>query len=92
MICPKCRIAQAHRSHRRGPIEDLAALFAIYPYRCHGCSHRFLERETRVNRGAVQRKRTRRDLLLYGTFLLMFLAVLYLMTRPSPPPPDGDDG
>ena len=92
MICPKCRAAQAHRSHRRGPIEDLAALFAIYPYRCHGCSHRFLERETRVERGAAQRKRTRRDLLLYGTFLLMFLAVLYLMTRPSAPPPDDDDG
>lgn len=92
MICPKCRAAQAHRSHRRGLIEDVAALFAVCPYRCHGCAHRFLARETRADRGAVQRKRKRRDLLLYGTCFLLLLAFLYyVISRNSVPYPEDDD-
>lgn len=42
MDCPKCKADQAHRSHRQGPRERLASLFAFYPYRCNACQHRFL--------------------------------------------------
>jgi hypothetical protein len=42
MECPKCKADHAHRSHRHGPAEWLASLFACYPYRCNACQHRFL--------------------------------------------------
>jgi hypothetical protein len=96
--CPKCKTDQAHRSHRRDVKERLAALFAIYPYRCHGCEYRFLrfryaspeaivsghapvEREIRATRAALEWKRKRRELLLYGVGFLLFLAFLYFITR-----------
>jgi len=91
VICPKCSAARAHPSHRRGFVEHVAALFAFYPYRCHGCGRRFLERQVRAATSALQQKRTRRYFMLYGT-LLLFLAVLYFfMTRLSSPPPDDDE-
>ena len=43
MTCPKCKSDTAHRSHRRNLLEQAAAVIAIYPYRCHKCSHRFLK-------------------------------------------------
>jgi hypothetical protein len=41
MLCPKCKIDHAHRSHRKG-LERLVGIFGYYPYRCRECGHRFL--------------------------------------------------
>lgn len=97
MICPKCKAPRAHRSHRKGLIEHLVGLFAIRPYRCHACEHRFLqfrysvgvssagdsstEREIRATRSSLKWRRKRREFLLYGTCFLLFLAFLYYITR-----------
>ena len=43
MTCPKCKSDSAHRSHRRGLFEQIAGLFAFYPYRCRKCEKRFLK-------------------------------------------------
>ena len=108
MVCPKCRADQAHRSHRRGLVEQLASLFAVYPYRCRACENRFLrfrysaqelppsgnpsaEREVRSTRSAIQWKRKRRELLLYGTCFLVFLAILYFIVR-VPGVPSSENG
>jgi hypothetical protein len=42
MVCPKCKTDRTHRSHRQGLTERLASIFALYPYRCAHCAHRFL--------------------------------------------------
>jgi hypothetical protein len=42
LLCPNCNRPFARRSHRSGPIEFLASLVLIYPYRCQVCGHRFL--------------------------------------------------
>ena len=104
MICPKCKADLAHRSHRRGLIEFGAGFFAIRPYRCHGCQHRFLrfryateeapgtasvDREVQATRSAMQLKRKRRELLLYGVGILLFLVFLYFITRERGTPSDG---
>lgn len=98
MLCPKCKTDSAHRSHRASLIEHAAGLFAVYPYRCRGCEHRFLRfrysapelaaagnpsvaRELKATRSALQLKRKRRELLLYGIGFLLFLAFLYFITR-----------
>ena len=99
MLCPKCKIDHAHRSHRKG-LEYLAALFGYYPYRCRECGHRFLqfryagppestgkhsetEREIRSTRVRVRWKRKKRALLLYGFCALIFAGFLYFITRPG---------
>jgi hypothetical protein len=99
MLCPKCKIDHAHRSHRKG-LERLAALFGYYPYRCRECGHRFLqfryavppeatgkhsetEREIRSTRMRVRWKQKKRVLLLYGIGALIFLGFLYFLTRPG---------
>jgi hypothetical protein len=82
----------------------LAALFSRFPYRCHECDHRFLvyryaepesqlpltktEREITSSRLAIRRKRSRRELILYSTALLLFLAFLYYITRERTPQSD----
>jgi len=96
VFCPKCKTDHAHRSHRRGPLELVVSLVAIYPYRCRDCGLRFLkfryaapgkmpstssEREIRSTRHALQWKRKRREFLLYGAGMLLFLAFLYFITR-----------
>lgn len=43
MLCPKCKIDHAHRSHRTGLVERLGGLIGYYPYRCRECGHRFLQ-------------------------------------------------
>jgi DNA-directed RNA polymerase subunit RPC12/RpoP len=43
MLCPKCKVDHAHRSHRTGLVERLAGLIGYYPYRCRECGHRFLQ-------------------------------------------------
>jgi rubredoxin len=99
MVCPKCKVDHAHRSHRKG-LERLAALIGYYPYRCRECGHRFLhfryaeppeasrrhsetEREIRTTRVRIRWQRKKRTLLFYGFGVLIFLAFLYLITRPS---------
>ncbi len=104
MLCPKCHKDRAHRAHRRGLKENLAALFSRFPYRCHECEHRFLvyryaepeqaapltatEREINSTRLSIRRKRARREFLLYGSALLLFLAFLYFITRERTPQSD----
>ncbi len=97
MVCPKCKIDHAHRSHRKG-LEHLAALFGYYPYRCRECGHRFLhfryaapfeppgrrsetEREIRSTRTRIRWQRKKRILMLYGIGALVFLGFLYFITR-----------
>ena len=43
MLCPKCKIDHAHRSHRKGLVERLGGLIGYHPYRCRECGHRFLQ-------------------------------------------------
>jgi hypothetical protein len=99
MLCPKCKIDHAHRSHRRG-FEHLTGLFGYYPYRCRECGHRFLhfryaslpegqgrrseaEREIRSARVRIRWQRKKRAILLYGLGALVFLGFLYYITRPG---------
>ena len=105
MICPKCKTDHAHRSHRKGLLERMAGWVAIYPHRCEGCGHRYLrfryaklpdlgpansaEREIRATRNALDRKRKRRELLLYAAGVLCFLVFLYFITRERGGMPDG---
>jgi transposase-like protein len=104
MLCPKCHEDRAHRAHRRGLEERLAALFSKHPYRCHECGYRFLvyryaepeeslpltaaEREIMSTRQSIRRKRARREFLLYSSALLLFLAFLYFITRERTPQSD----
>ena len=93
MICPKCGEDRAHRSHRSGLKEWAASLFGYYPYRCEKCGRRsVIARNSAHATGAVHSEivRTRRRLmwarkrieaLVYGSALLVFLAVLYYITR-----------
>lgn len=43
--------------------------------------HPGAEREIKATRGAMKAKRKRRELLLYGLALVLFLAFLYYVTR-----------
>jgi len=104
MICPKCHTDRAHRAHRTGIREHIAALFSRHPYRCHECGFRFLvnrygvvpsdgpltpaEREIRNTRTALRRQRSRREFLLYTSALLLFLLFLYFITRERTPQSD----
>ncbi len=93
MICPKCREDRAHRSHRSGLKEWAASLFGYYPYRCGKCGQRsVIARNAADATGAIQseivrtqrrlkRARKRLEALVYGSALLVFLAVLYYITR-----------
>ena len=42
MQCPKCKIGNAHRSHRAGLKERLTSIVGYVPYRCRDCGLRFL--------------------------------------------------
>jgi hypothetical protein len=97
VTCPKCNTDHAHRSHREGWKDYAVSLFQRYPYRCSQCGVRFLQRrrkapenvakptatetEIRATRAAGERKRRRRDFLLYGSALLCYLVFLYFITR-----------
>ena len=43
--------------------------------------HPSVEREIKVTRGAMKAKRKRRELLLYGAAIVLFLTFLYYITR-----------
>ena len=92
MICPRCKENRAHRSHRSGIVDHLARWFAVKPYRCHACNHRFYvyrdgetspklrtpeERRIMKLRRAIRWRRTRGEVLLYGVSSLILLALLY---------------
>jgi hypothetical protein len=96
MLCPQCKTDNAHRSHRRGLLELLASLVAIYPYRCRDCGIRFLKLRYAASGqsedpSAVRRvlsvrkskvwKRKRLELFLYGAGMLLFLMFLYYISR-----------
>lgn len=97
MICPKCKTEHAHRSHRKGWKDFVLSLFKYHPYRCNQCRLRFYEfrytlpnaadkptsteKEIRSTRAARNWKRRRREFLLYGGALLLFLLFLYFLTR-----------
>jgi hypothetical protein len=41
MICPQCRSADCHRSHRGGLVDFLCTLAGARPWRCKTCNRRF---------------------------------------------------
>ena len=104
MVCPKCKADRSHRSHRRGVKERLAALFSYHPYRCHECGYRFLlyryaeqptqepltatERQIKSLRQTIRKKRSRREMLLYSSALMLFLLILYFIVRERVAQPD----
>jgi len=106
VICPKCKTDHAHRSHRQGWKDYIASLIEYYPYRCNECGHHFFElrhappnsaekpssteTEIRATRAALKWKRRRREFLLYGWALLLFLLFLYYVTRDRGGSSDGD--
>jgi ribosomal protein L37AE/L43A len=100
-ICPKCGSQRLRRSRRTGPIERLRELFGFYPYRCHEClSRSFLRTSSgllelarskskkRPEERRRARERTRREILLWGSGILGFLAILYYLIRDTGPKPD----
>lgn len=92
MLCPKCKAHEAYRSHRHGIFDYLASALGFYPYHCHGCDCRFrrfrfanlekytpagsTEREIRSTRSAIEWKRRRREFVLYGIGVALFLVFL----------------
>ena len=105
LIYLKCNADLAHRSHSRGIVERLARNIAIYPYRCHGCQHRFLgfrysarepgpetpgTPEANATRNAIRRRCRRREFLLYGSGLVLFAFFLYFIVRERGAPSDGN--
>jgi hypothetical protein len=97
MLCPKCKIDTAHRSHRVGLRERLTSIVGYVPYRCRECRHRFLgfryslrepappacgaEKEIAATRGSLRRKQRRHELVLYASALAVFVVILYYLTR-----------
>ena len=106
MTCPKCKTDHATRSHREGWRDYAVSLFQRYPYRCNECGIRFFqfrrkppktvdkptstEREIRATRATSERKRRRREFLLYGSALLCYLVFLYFITRDRSSSTDGN--
>jgi hypothetical protein len=95
MICPKCGKSRAHRSHR-SLADRLLSFFALKPYRCRECHHRFYaykggvessklrtpeERRIMKLRRSIRWKRTRGELVLYAISSLIFLAILYYIIQ-----------
>ena len=85
-------------------MEHLFGVFGFRTFRCHACQHRWqrfryaelspvpataAEAEVRGTRNALKWKRKRRELLLYGFGLCLFLALLYyILTREGSGPSD----
>jgi hypothetical protein len=93
MVCPQCKADRVHRSHRAGLMEWAASRLDYYPYRCQDCGERRLFRHDATEAAGVVGKevvrtrrrvewvRTRREILLYATFLFAFAILLYFITR-----------
>lgn len=95
-VCPKCHSDAIRRTHRQGMKERLWSLFFVYPYRCRKCSHRFLR--FRSPAGGVPKsdnktgpgRKSRREMVLYGLGILLFLALLYFLVRERNEPSAGN--
>jgi len=94
--CPKCRSDATKRAHRQGLRERLLSLFFVYPYRCRKCGHRFVRfrnpggsPSTSSNKTNPAQKR-RRELLLYGLGIVLFLALLSFLVRERNEPSSSD--
>lgn len=95
ILCGKCKSADVRRSHRASPLEHIYALAGYYPYRCHGCQHRFyLPRksdgttppsERRIERIKLDKKRTLRLIVLFLLSLVIFLlfAWKFILVEPA---------
>jgi hypothetical protein len=96
MICPKCKESRAHRSHRLGVKDTIAAWFAIKPYRCHACNNRFYayrEGETSPKlrtaeemrimrlRRKMRWKKSRVELLAYAICSVVLAALIYYLIQ-----------
>jgi len=98
MLCPKCKTDNAHRSRRVSVMERVAHLVGASPYRCHQCSHRFrsfshwhpgavapetrAEKEIATTRSSLRWKQWRLEIWIYGSALIVFVVLLYFLTRP----------
>jgi len=100
-ICPRCDSTHIRRSRRTGPVKRFCQFFGFYPYRCHECLSRFflktssdlLERSRSGSRKRPEERkrafqRTRREVLVWGSGILGFLAFLYYVIRDNGPKPD----
>jgi hypothetical protein len=97
VICPKCKTDHAHRSHRGGLKDYAFGIFQYFPYRCKECGFRFFEpryrppkstekpssteTEIRATRAGYRWKQKRREFLIYGAAILVFLVFIYFLTR-----------
>ena len=97
MICPNCKTDHAHRSHRECWQDYVVSFFQYFPYRCKACGTRFFElrrsppktaekststeTEIRATRASYRWKQKRREFLLFGSALLVFLGFIYYLTR-----------
>ena len=88
MKCTACNEAAAHRSHRRGLVDWFWNLLDRVPYRCQKCGARFYayrtgEKSSKVRtpeekriqelRRGLKWKRSKRELIVYGTGLLVLV-------------------
>jgi predicted Zn-ribbon and HTH transcriptional regulator len=86
-VCPKCRSDAIKRAHRQGLKERLSSLVLVYPYRCRKCGHRFLRfrrpsgSPPKSSNKTNPAQKRRRELLLYGLGILLFLALLSFLVR-----------
>jgi proteasome lid subunit RPN8/RPN11 len=101
LVCTKCGSEQLRRSRRAGPNERLRGVLGYYPYRCNEClSRSFLKtssplmeraasnRHRRPEERKRARQRTRREIILWGSGIFGFLAILYYLIRDTGPKQD----
>jgi hypothetical protein len=96
MICPNCKASKAHRSHRTGIKDRVAAWFSVKPYRCQACSHRFYayrEGETSPRlrsseemrilklRRKIRWKKTRVELVAYAICSVIVAFMIYYLIQ-----------
>ncbi len=91
-VCPKCKSEAVKRAHRDGLLEWFGGLFSVFPYRCRKCDHRFTRYRKNIdseNKTRPRQKR-RREILLYGVCILIFLALLSFIIREPSSHSDGN--
>lgn len=74
-LCPKCRSQDVRRSRRRGAVDRVLGLAAIYPFRCQRCDRRFKVMQW-APRGVWLTAMLLVSLLVGGWFLSRFANVL----------------
>ncbi len=93
MICIKCGVPRAHRSHRAGLADNWNRLFRRVPYRCKACKARFYayrsgeksdsmrsgeERRIMSLRRKIRWKKTKKELAVYAVAGLIMAFVVYI--------------